>query len=185
MSLRDNAHYNNAFLIISACFNQNLPAPRNMVTMPTSIRDLLRAEMETNRANFHALLTTLNEADLARPSANSAFSNREILHHMVLSLEGVPWEVRAAQRGRNFFVVPQSFYDVVIVPATRLTAWFQSKVSLARNYDAAHAHALQVLEKVQDSEWVYPLQMLYVKTTLEGVFRLQARHIAEHTAQVI
>jgi len=153
--------------------------------MPTSIRDSLRAEMETNRANFQALLNQFSEADLTRPSANPAFSVKAILHHMTNSLQTVPLEARAAQRGHNLLVMPQGLYDILIVPGTRFTAWFQNKASLARNYDAAHKQALKALDAVQDAEWTCPLQMLYVKTTLEGVFRLQARHIAEHTAQVI
>jgi len=152
--------------------------------MPSAIRETIRAEIEANRATFFALLSDLTEADLARPTTNPAFSVKEILHHMAQSLQVVPWEAHAAQRGRNLLAMPQSFYDWLIVPATRLTALFQNKASLARHYDAAHRQALQALDAVADSEWTRPLQMFYVQTTLEDVFRRQARHIAEHGAQV-
>lgn len=154
------------------------------MSTPSSPRAALRADMETNRAAFHALLAALSEADLARPSANPAFSVKEIMHHMVQSLQVVPWEARAARGGHNLFAMPQRFYDVLMIPVTRLNALFQSKASLARGYDAAHTQAVQALESVPDSDWARPLQMFYVHTTLEDVFRRQAQHIAEHAAQV-
>jgi hypothetical protein len=149
-----------------------------------SVRNTVRAEMETNRVTFHALLNNFSEADLSRPSANPAFSVKAILHHMTHSLQAVPLEARAAQRGHNLLAMPQGLYDILIVPGTRFTAWFQNKASLARNYDAAHTQALKALDAVQDAEWTRPLQMFYVKTTLEDVFRRQARHIAEHAEQL-
>ncbi len=149
-----------------------------------SPRESLRAEMETNRANFHALLAALTDADLQRPSANPAWSVKEVMSHMVLSLRYVPDEVRAAQRGRNLFAMPQWLYDFAGVFATRWLALPQTKASLAKNYEAAHARAWQALEAVQGTEWARPLQMFYVHTTLEDVFRRQARHIAEHAEQV-
>src|SRR3989337_576997 len=98
--------------------------------MSAQIRESLRAELEANRAAFHALLAALTEADLARPSANPPFSVREVLHHMVQSLQVVPWEARAAQRGRNLLAMPQWLYDAgFAVWSARLTAWFQTRAS--------------------------------------------------------
>jgi hypothetical protein len=141
--------------------------------------------MEANRATFQTLLASLTDADLARPSGNPAFSVKEVLHHMVQSLQAVPAEVHAAQRGRNLFAMPQWLYDAgLAVWSARLTAWPQTRASLARNYGAVHAAALKALDAVQETEWARPLQMFYVKTTLEDVFRRQARHLAEHGEQV-
>jgi hypothetical protein len=80
--------------------------------------------------------------------------------------------------------MPQGFYDLVTVPVTRLTALFQNKASLARSYEAAHVQALKALNAVQEAEWARPLQIFYVKTTLEDVFHRQAGHIAEHAEQI-
>lgn len=152
--------------------------------MTQSVRKTSRAEMETNRLTFQALLNQFSEADLTRPSANPAFSVKAILHHLTHSLQAVPWEARAAQQGYNLLVMPQGLYDILIVPGTRFTAWFQNKASLARNYAAAHQQARKALDAVQAAEWPRPLQMFYVQTTLEDVFRRQARHIAEHAEQI-
>ena len=152
--------------------------------MDASLRESLRAELEANRAAFRALLASLADADLTRPSHNPAWTVKELLHHMVLSLEYVPQEVKAAQRGRNLMPMPQAIYDFVVILITRLGAFTQNRGSLIRRYEAAHTVVLQTLAAVRDDEWDQPLQFFYIQTTLEDLFRRQARHLAEHGEQI-
>lgn len=45
--------------------------------------ELIRSELESARASFHALLASLSEEDLRRRSLNPGWTNGEILAHIV------------------------------------------------------------------------------------------------------
>jgi hypothetical protein len=151
---------------------------------PRSIRETIRAELAAHRDTFHALLDQLADADLARHSANPAWTIRELLFHIVLSLEYVPREVRAAQRGRRLLPLSRAIYDPLNTLLTRLLAWGQTRQSLARKYDAAYGTVLQVLDTVHDDEWPKTTTFFYVEATIENLFRRQTQHLAEHVTDI-
>jgi hypothetical protein len=53
-----------------------------MTVNPPQTKEALRAELESARAAFHALLNSLAEEDLRRQSLNPGWTNGEILAHM-------------------------------------------------------------------------------------------------------
>jgi len=53
-----------------------------MTPFSQSIQETIRAELESARSNFHALLDSLAEEDMHRQSLNPGWTNGEIISHM-------------------------------------------------------------------------------------------------------
>ena len=69
-------------------------------------RQELKTELEAARLEFHALVRSLSERDLRRPSLNPGWSNREILFHMTLGFLLIPILLRLV---RLFNRVPPGY----------------------------------------------------------------------------
>lgn len=160
------------------------PLAEDIEQNSASLREVIRTELENNRNAFLALLDSLADSDLPRKSANLPWTVRDILFHIVLSLEYVPREVRAAQRRQNLLPMPQVIYDPINVLMTKLGALRQNCESLRRRYEAAHLLILQLLDTIQADEWSKNTRFFYVEASIEMLFRRQVQHIAEHIAQI-
>jgi hypothetical protein len=149
-----------------------------------SIRDQIRTELAAMRPAFLELMAMITPADLNRPSANPAWRVKELLFHIILSLDYLPREVRAARQGKNLMPMPQPLYDRLIIILTRLGSLPQTDQSLLAKFEAAHQAALACLDGIEPTEWQKPIRFFYVDATIEELFRRQPRHFAEHAAQI-
>jgi hypothetical protein len=164
----------------------SMPVRRmNMGQLRTRTREALRAELEANRTAFSTLLASLSDADLLRASANPAWTVRDLLHHIVASLEQVPGQLQAARRGKARRRVPQWLYDRANVWITRLGAARQTRAGLLARYAAAHQAAIGALDQVEEHEWGRRASFWYFETTIAELFRRQSEHLAEHAAQIL
>jgi hypothetical protein len=159
--------------------------PMNMGQLRTRTREALRAELEANRTAFSTLLASLSDADLLRASANPAWTVRDLLHHIVASLEHLPGQVQAARRGKTRGRVPRWLYDRANVWITRLGAARQTRAGLLARYAAAHQAAIAALDQVVEHEWGRRACFWYFETTIAELFRRQSGHLAEHAAQIL
>jgi hypothetical protein len=118
-----------------------------------AIRDVIRAELETTRAAFHALLETVPDEDWHRPSGNRAWTVGQVLYHMTLALRFLPQDVWLIRHLGWTPPLPGGLFDWLMDHMTRWSARGLSRRQVAQRYDAAHALVLRVLETIQDDEW--------------------------------
>ena len=147
----------------------------------SAVREEIRAELAATRAAFLDLLAGLSDADWRRATSNPAWDVRDLLHHLVWSLEQLPREVESARRGKGMFNLPPSLRNPLSAAYTRLGARRQSRATIARRYDDAYAAALRTLDQVGDDEWRRGAPFWGEGfIDIEGLFRAQAHHLVEH-----
>ena len=152
----------------------------------STVREEIRAELEATRAAFLELLAGLSDADWRRPTRNPAWAVGELLHHLVWSLEQLPREVASARRGKGMFNLPPFLRDPLGALYTRFGARQQSLTTIARRYDAAYTAVMQTLDEVQDDEWQRGAPFWGEGfISIEGLFRAQAHHLAEHRGDIL
>ena len=148
-------------------------------------RTALIEHLWATQTNFHALLDALAEDDLRRPSANRAWSVREVLTHVVWSLELLPSEVTNARKGKGMFNYPPRIRDWLNAQLTRLGARGQTLQRLRQRYDVAFAAALATLDDVCDDDFQLGARFWSEGfRDIEGLFTAQIDHLAEHGADI-
>lgn len=147
----------------------------------------LRAELEATRTAYQQLLASLSDADLARPCAISKWTIKEVMCHLVLSLEQAsPTMVARARQSKGM----PKFLD------TRFGHWLNYKMAvwaarkcdratLAKRYDKACEKLLQLMNTVGADEWQLPTaypdgQPLNMTT----VFQVPGEHLALHAGWI-
>jgi hypothetical protein len=151
------------------------------MTTAVGDRESIRAELAATRDVFHQLLDGFSAADWRRPTANPAWTVGDLLHHLVSSLELLPAEVAHARQGKGMYNLPPFLRDPLNATITRLGARRQSLPLIAQRYDVAYAAALRTLDEVQDDEWRRGARFWGEGfLDIEGLFRAQAHHFAEH-----
>lgn len=154
--------------------------------MSNAPREEIRAELSATRAAFHELLNGLSAADWRRKTSNPAWTVGNLLHHLVWSLEMLPREVASARRGKGMFNLPPAVRDPLSAAYMRLGTRGQSLPTIRRRYDAALAAALRALDEVRDDEWRRGAPFWGEGfIDIEGLFRAQARHLAEHRQDIV
>lgn len=149
-------------------------------------RETIRGELEATHTAFVTLIESLSEDDWSRPTTNPAWTVGNILHHLVSSLELVPREVRCARQGKGLYNLPIFARDKLSAWMTRWESRRQSLASVADRYDAAYLAALQTLDQIEDHEWQLGAQFWGEGfLDIEGIFRSQARHLAEHAGSIV
>lgn len=149
------------------------------------LRQIIRAELEATRRDFHSLLDSLTDADLRRASANPTWTIGELLAHVILWYADTPRSVADVQRGFGVRHVPPWLFDWLNVWITRFVARNLTRERLARRYDAAHNAAMKTLDKVRPNEWSKSAAFIgNERWTIEDLFRAEPRHFREHAAQV-
>ncbi|MBA2356128.1 MAG: DinB family protein [Acidobacteria bacterium] len=150
----------------------------------TPSREAIHAEFETARATFHAALRSLGEAGWRRKSANPAWTNAEVLAHAAGYLTLLPRFVSGARKGKGFPRPPLLASRWLSIWLARWAARNTTPRSLARTYEAGHATALILLAGIRDDEWHNGATFPSGYQTVESFFRIHARHVAEHAAQL-
>jgi hypothetical protein len=158
-----------------------------MTTQHTTTPDraTLRAALEETRDAFHALLAEIPPAAWNRRSRATRWTVRALMTHIALSLADLPKQVAAARAGKSYLALPGWLLAPGGYLLFRWQARGQTKESLARRYDAAHAVALTLLDGVRDDEWSKRTRFLNegVKSVAD-LFALPPAHFADHAAQV-
>ncbi len=152
-------------------------------SQPAADRESLRAGLETTRALFHELLSSVSDERWFHKSPASAWTVGEVFVHLTWALEYLPQEVAAARRGKGMFNIPKRLADPASYWYIRWTARRETRESIRRRYDAAMDAALSALDTVPDGDWLLGAQF-YAEGfhTVADLFRVPARHLTEHTA---
>ena len=148
-------------------------------------REQSREHLTATRARFLGLLEGLTDADLRRPSGNSAWTIGGVLTHLVWSLELLPREVAAARNGKGMYNFPAVLRDALNLWLTRLNARGQTLESLRRRYETACAAALDTLDGVRDDEFQLGARFWSEGCRdVAGLYAAQVDHLAEHSEDI-
>ncbi len=169
---------------------------------PNPVSESIRAELESTRAAFHALLGSLTQQDLQRRSNNPGWTNGEILFHMtfafmlLIPFRPIHW---------FFGVLPKSvsrLFARLLNSGTSIFNWINALGArgggriytherIGKKYDAVHASILRTLDSISEKEWRrgmhYPTKwdaLFNEYMTLEDVFRYPTRHFNFHLNQI-
>jgi len=173
-----------------------------MYPMQHPDKDTIRAELEKTRVEFHALSRSLSATDLARQSKNVAWSNGEVLFHIMLAFILVPallWLIRFFGRLPKSWSKP---FAMLLNLSTPIFNWLNAlgphiggrifhDDRLDRKYDRVHAHILRLLERIPDAEMrrgmYYPDKwdgLFQPYMTLADLFRYPTIHFHFHRDQL-
>jgi len=173
-----------------------------MATDRQDARNAIRAELESTRGTFHALLDSFHEEDLRRRSLNPGWTNGEILAHMTFGFMIMNALLPMARlwgrlpRGSsrafawllNSFTGPFNWINA-------LGARGQGRVFTYRRvgglFDAAIAALLRKVNSIRHDEWArgmyYPTRWdsnFSEFMTLEKLFHYPVVHFRFHMGQI-
>jgi hypothetical protein len=132
--------------------------------MNSNPQDTIRAELESTRAIFHALLDSLSENDLRKRSRNPSWTNGEILAHMLFGFiilnallpmarlwEHLPKRASKIFAGLlNALTVPFNWVNAL---GARLQARVFTYQRIGKVYDQIYFSLVKQINAIKDDEW--------------------------------
>jgi len=165
-------------------------------------REMIRAELESARTSFHALLTSLSEEDLRRQSLNPGWTNGEILAHMLFGFIVANVLLPLTRTWGRLPKRSSKPFAMLLNAITKPFNWFnalgarmQGKVfthrRLGKLYDRIHTSLLRQVASIKDEEWqngmYYPTRWdsnFSEFMTLEKLFHYPVIHFNFHLTQL-
>lgn len=147
-------------------------------------RQAIRAELESTRAAFHALLDSLSEADWKKKSANPAWSAGTLMWHLGRGMEFFTQAIEFCRKGKGpnppaFIIGPGNMLQ------TRLGSRGATPQSAREKYDAGHVKLLSSLDSIRDDEWSKGARIYQNDYTIASIFPEAAEHFHEHEADIL
>lgn len=162
----------------------------------------VRGELEAARIVFHLLLDSLSEQDLARPSQNPAWTNRQIIFHIVLgfcllpslSLIGLVFGRLSPSYSQIFARLLNSLtkpFNVINAAGAYGGGLICSRAALSKLFDKVYALSLLIADHIPSQDWTrgmyYPTKwdpLFASYMTVEDIFRFPVRHFYSHIRQI-
>ena len=148
-----------------------------MNTNHQGTKDIIRVELESARASFHALLDSLSENELQKRSLNPGWTNGEILAHILFGFIIL-----------NAFTVPFNWVNAL---GARLQAWVFTYKRIGKIYDWVYFSLVKQINSIKDDEWErgmhYPTQWdsnFNDFMTIEKLFHYPVIHFNFHLEQI-
>ena len=166
-------------------------------------KNAIRAELESTRRTFHALLDSLSENDLRKKSCNPGWTNGEILAHMTFGfiilnallpmarLWGhLPrWTSKAFAELLNAFTTPFKWVNAL---GARGQARLFTYKRIGKLYDRIHLSLMKQIDWIKDDEWErgmhYPTRWdsnFSDFMTIDKLFRYPIVHFNFHLGQIV
>ena len=173
-----------------------------MNTNHQETKDVIRAELESTRITFHALLDSLSENDLRNKSHNPGWTNGEILAHMTFGfiilnallpmarLWGhLPrWTSKTFAGLLNAFTEPFNWVNAL---GARLQARVFTYQRIGKLYDRIHLSLMKQIDWIKDDEWergmYYPTRWdsnFSDFMTIDKLFHYPVIHFNFHIKQI-
>jgi hypothetical protein len=167
-----------------------------------TIKEAIYKELETTRAEFHALLDSLSEGDFQKQSLNPGWTNGEILAHMTFGFIILNVLLPMARLWGRLPKGSSKWFAWLLNAFTGPFNWFnalgargQGKVfthqRIGKIYDRAYFSLLKKIDYIKNEEWEHGM---YYPTkwdanfdefmTLEKLFRYPVIHFNVHLTQV-
>jgi len=152
-------------------------------------RQAIHEELEATRVAFHALLVSIPDEALERPTSNPAWNVRQMLYHIVMAVEMLPQDIKLIRKGR-LISPPARLFNFANIYATRWRAKKHTRESLAAAYDKAYATVIELLDGIQEDEWSLTGNYPDVGGGLPGgertiamMFHYLSQHFEEHVPE--
>ncbi len=108
------------------------------------VREQVRSDLEETRSQFHAILESLSEADWRAPSRNAAWTNGQLLFHMVFAFILIP--ALSGPRGpfwspaleSEALAVSTPFFNWINALGPRIGARIYGRRRIGAKYDRVH-----------------------------------------------
>jgi hypothetical protein len=160
------------------------------------------AELEASRLVFHALLDSLSDEDLQKPSTNPAWSNRQILFHMLFGFFLLPSLIGIVLL---FSRLPSSFsrhfaallnrwvkpFNVINALGPQGGGRLFSRQGLGRGFDWVHALVMTWVQALPEAElqrgMYYPAKwdpLFRDYMTMAEILRFPMIHFYFHVNQI-
>ncbi len=173
-----------------------------MIPTPPSPKESIRAELESTRASFHALLDSLTEDDFHRQSLNPGWTNGEILAHMTFGFIILMALMPMARLWGRLPKGSSKWFAWLLNAVTGPFNWFnalgarmQGRVftseRVGKIYDRVYFSLLKQAASIKDDEWergmYYPRKWdsnFDEFMTLEKLFHYPVIHFNFHLNQI-
>lgn len=164
----------------------------------SEVGERIHRELEANRAEFHSLLDSLTQEGWDAPSCNLAWTNGQLVYHMVFAFALIPalfWMIRFWSRlpdrcSRRFaavldFSTPVFNWFNAVGPKGQAALFGRGRVGAI--YDRVHRSILRQIDSLGDDDWArgmhYPRR--WAPTfgdfmTFEDLFRYPTQHFEHH-----
>jgi hypothetical protein len=167
------------------------------------VRESIRAELEQTRLRFHALTGSLTADQWRTSSRNPAWSNGQLLFHMMFAFMLVPslfrilrFFSRRPDRSSAAFArtldLGTPLFHFVNALGPRIGARLYGPRRIDAKYDRVHAAVLRRLDAVRSDEWDrsmhYPPHWDPAFTdsmSFEALFRYPVAHFNRHRSYIV
>ena len=168
----------------------------------SEIGQRIRGEMEETRRQFHALLSSLSDADWGAPSRNPAWTNGQLVFHMLFAFMLIPslfwlmrfWSSLPDRYSRAFARIldlSTPLFNRVNALGPRGQAAIFGRRRAGSIYDRVHRSILRKVDSIMDDDWGrgmnYPRRWdpeFGEFMTFEHLFRYPTQHFQRHVAQL-
>ena len=168
----------------------------------SEVRKRIRDELAETRRQFHALLDSLSAADWDAPSRNPAWTNGQLVFHMLFAFMLIPWLFwlirfwsrlpdgysRAFARVLDFST---PLFNRVNALGPRGQAVVFGRRRAGSIYDRVHRSILHKVDSIKDDDWGrgmnYPVRWdpdFGEFMTFERLFHYPTQHLQRHLAQL-
>ena len=155
----------------------------NTTTKPDQ-RQALRDELEETRTLFFDLASQTDETNWNNQSGNPAWTVGQVMGHIVMIFEAIPWKMEQLRKGKGAPGLPKFLFDPINAFSTRRTARKYNPGNIRSAYDDAHEQALETLDSIQDHEWELAASFFGVHQDTAELFHYHAKHVREHEPDV-
>ena len=144
----------------------------------------IRAELDATRDLFLELVELVGRDKWNDRSGNRAWSNGQVLGHIVMVFGAIPWKMDRLRKGKGAPGLPKFLFDPMNVISTRLGTRKYRPDNIVAEYDEAHRAALETLDAIQDHEWVLQASFFGELQDTAELFHYHARHVREHEPDI-
>lgn len=171
-------------------------------TLDNNAPERTRAQLELAHCQFHALLDSLSEAEWAAPSRNPAWTNGQLVYHILLAFMLVPslfwmikfWSRLPASYSRGFaqvlnFTTP--LFNRINALGPRGQAFVFGRKRAGSIFDRIHRSILKKVDSLHGGQWAagmhYPRRWDATFgdfMTFEDLFKYPPAHFEHHVSQL-
>jgi hypothetical protein len=152
-------------------------------TATSQTREAIRAELETTRAQFHELASSLSEDDWNKKSGNPSWNVRQLMWHLAWAGGFTVSGVESCRKGKGTNP-PNWIADIANTWITRIGSRGAKRQSVGEKYDEAHQKVIACLDGVQNDEWQKSARVFRRDMTIEKTFRDMVGHFKEHEGDI-
>lgn len=147
-------------------------------------RTSIRHELDQTRELFLELTRLAGDRHWNSRSGNPAWTVGQVLGHIVLIFQAIPWKMERLRKGKGAPKPPDFIFNPMNVLSTRLSTRKFRPTNIVAAYDDAHARALATLEGVEPHEWELSATFFGEHQDTAELFRYHARHVREHEPDI-